>query len=186
MARKPSPGARPGLHSSTFMKCGTAMCPQRSRAQAVVEFAFVLPVTLLLMLGMFEFGRAFVFGVSVQNGAREAARLAAKSNYDTNVSDSAVLGRLVAASNPAMVGCASSTGSQTCGGGTWTISTSIVNGASNYTTIAAARSAGALAGSTVTVKTSGSIALLPGLNTGLPGYVLPNITVQGQAVMVIL
>ena len=152
----------------------------------MVEFAFILPVTLFLMLGLFELGRAFVFGVTVQNGAREAARLAAKANYDANVSDSAVLGRLVAASNPGLGGCASSTGTQTCGGGTWTISMSIVNGSSTYSTIAAARSAGALAGSTLTVTASGAVALLPGLNTGLPGYTLPNITVQGQAVMVIL
>jgi Flp pilus assembly protein TadG len=152
----------------------------------VVEFAVVLPVTLFLMLGMFELGRALVFGVSVQDGAREAARLAAKASYDSNVTDSAVLGRLIAASNPALVGCASSTSSQTCGGGTWTMSTSIVNGASTYSTIAAARSAGALAGSKITVTAVGSVALIPGVNTGLPGYTLPNITVQGQAVMVIL
>jgi len=38
----------------------------------------------------------------------------------------------------------------------------------------------------VTVTARGSVALLPGLNTGLPGLSLANITVQGQAVMVIL
>lgn len=158
----------------------------RTPAQALVEFAFILPVTLLLMLGMIELGRAFVFGVAVQDGAREAARLAAKANYDANVSDSAVLGRLVSASSPALAGCASSTGAQTCGGGNWTLSLSVVNGSSTYTTIAAARSAGALAGSQINVTAAGSVALLPGLNTGGAGLMLPNITVQGQAVMVIL
>jgi Flp pilus assembly protein TadG len=141
---------------------------------------------LLILLGMIELGRALVFGVSVQDGAREAARLAAKASYDTTVTDSAVLGRLVAASNPALVGCASSTSSQTCGGATWKLSINIVNGASTYTTIAAARSAGALAGSQITVTAKGTVGLLAGLSTGTPGLSLADMSVQGQAVMVIL
>jgi Flp pilus assembly protein TadG len=152
----------------------------------VVEFALILPVTLLILLGMIELGRAFAFGVSVQDGAREAARLAAKSSYDTNVSDSAVLGRLVAASNPALAGCASTTGTQSCSGGTWKLALNVVNGASTYPTIAAARSAGALAGAQITVTAQGTVGLLPGLNTGTPGFTLANMNVQGQAVMVIL
>jgi Flp pilus assembly protein TadG len=152
----------------------------------VVEFALLVPVMLLIVLGMIELGRAFTYGVSVQNGTREAARLAAKSTYDTNVNDSAVLGRLVAASNPALSGCTSSTGSQTCGGGTWLFSMNIVNGGTTYTTIAAARSAGALPGAQITVTAQGSVGLLPGLNTGTPGLTLANMSVQGQTVMVIL
>jgi Flp pilus assembly protein TadG len=154
----------------------------------VVEFALILPVTMLIVLGMIELGRAFVFGVSVQDGAREAARLAAKASYDTTVGDTAVLGRLVAASNPALVGCAGAAWAVpiTCGSGTWTLSINIVNGASSYSTIAAARSAGALTGSNMTITAKGAVGLVPGLNTGVPGLTLANIGVQGQAVMVIL
>lgn len=143
---------------------------------------------MLILLGMIELGRSFVFGVSVQSGAREAARLAAKASYDTNVSDSAVLGRLVAASDPALVGCGGATWASpiTCGGGTWTLSVNIVSGGSSYTTIAAARSAGALAGSQMTITAKGSVGLLPGVNTGITGLTLANIGVQGKAVMVIL
>ena len=155
----------------------------------MVEFAFVLPVTLLLMLGIFEFGRAFVFGVAVQNGAREAARLAATADYDGNVSDATVLGRVVNASVPALLGCAPTTSTQVCGGGTWNLAISVSGGGGGgetYSSVAAARAGGKLAGSQVTITARGSVALLPGLNTGMPGLTLPTITVQGQSAMVVL
>jgi Flp pilus assembly protein TadG len=133
----------------------------RQRAQALVEFAFILPVTLILLLGMIDLGRAFVFGVTVQEGAREAARLAAKSAFDATVTDAAVLGRLVASSNPALISCpAVTTANQVCGGGTWTFTLGVTTpGGTTYTTIAAARAADALAGSQVTVTAAGSVAL---------------------------
>ena len=152
----------------------------------MVEFAFVLPVTLLLMLGVFEFGRAFVFGVALQNGAREAARLAATADYDGNVSDATVLGRVVNASVPALLGCAPTTSTQVCGGGTWNLAISVSGGGETYSSVAAARAGGKLAGSQVTITARGSVALLPGLNTGMPGLTLPTITVQGQSAMVVL
>jgi Flp pilus assembly protein TadG len=147
----------------------------------------MLPVMLVLTLGAFELGRAFVFGVAVQEGARESARLAATASYDTAVDDGAVLGRLIAASNPALAGCSSVTTSQSCGGGTWTLSTRVVSsGGSTYPTIAAARAANDLPGAQLTVTARGSVALLPGLQTGPMGMTLPQITVQGQSAMVIL
>jgi Flp pilus assembly protein TadG len=48
---------------------------QRSGA-ALVEFAIVLPVFFLLILGIIEFGRAFMVGQLVTNAAREGARQA--------------------------------------------------------------------------------------------------------------
>jgi Flp pilus assembly protein TadG len=153
----------------------------------MVEFAIVLPVMLALTLGLIDLGRAFVFGVSVQEGARQAARLAASANYDVNVDDNAVLGRLVAASTPALVGCPASTAvNQVCNGGTWTFDVSIVNGSNTYPTLAMARSANGLAGATITTTARGSVALVPGLATGPFGLVLPQIGVQGRAAMVIL
>jgi Flp pilus assembly protein TadG len=159
----------------------------KDRAQALVEFAFILPVTLILLLGMIDFGRAFVFGIAVQGGAKDAARLAAKADYDTTVTDGLVWGRLFAASAPALVGCTANSGTQTCGGGTWTFSMSVVTpGGATYSTISAARSANALAGSRVTITSNGSIGLLPGFETGQFNLRLPQINVQGQATMVIL
>ncbi|UKA48705.1 pilus assembly protein [Arthrobacter sp. FW305-123] len=42
-----------------------------------VEFALVLPIFLVLVLGIFEFGRAFNIQISLSEAAREAARYAA-------------------------------------------------------------------------------------------------------------
>jgi Flp pilus assembly protein TadG len=141
---------------------------------------------LLMLLGMIDLGRAFVYGVAAQEGARQAARLAATANYDTSIDDAAVLGRLIAASNPALTGCTAVTTSQACGSGTWTLSTRVTQGSTTYSTIANARAANALAGATVTITTIGSVALFPGLQTGASGLTLGLIAVQGKAAMVIL
>jgi len=44
--------------------------------QALVEMAFILPILLLLVLGIFEFGRAMYTKNSLTNAARAAARAA--------------------------------------------------------------------------------------------------------------
>ena len=46
------------------------------RGQALVEFALVLPIVLLLMMGVFDFGRAVFAYNSLSNAAREGARVA--------------------------------------------------------------------------------------------------------------
>ncbi len=141
---------------------------------------------LLMTLGVIDLGRAFVFGVAVQEGSRQAARIAANASQDTTLTDAAVLGRLIAASNPALVGCASSTSAQSCNGGTWTFAISVLSGGNTYSSIAAARTASALPGAQVTVTATGAVALLPGVSTGTFGLTLPQISVQGQSAMVVL
>ena len=47
------------------------------RAQGIVEFALAFPVFLLIILGIFEFGRLFITYTSVYAAAREGARYAA-------------------------------------------------------------------------------------------------------------
>jgi hypothetical protein len=42
---------------------------------AAVEFAIVLPLLLLLLFGMVDFGRLFFLEISLQSSAREAARV---------------------------------------------------------------------------------------------------------------
>lgn len=58
------------------------------RGAVAVEFAIVLPVFLLLVLGIVEFGRAFNIQVSLSEAAREAARYAAvhctEAGYDAD------------------------------------------------------------------------------------------------------
>ncbi len=47
---------------------------ERDRGAAMVEFALVLPILLLLVIGIVEFGRAYNAQVSIQGAAREGAR----------------------------------------------------------------------------------------------------------------
>lgn len=44
-----------------------------SRGQSIIEFAIVLPVLLLLVMGVIDFGRVYFAYVSVTNGARNGA-----------------------------------------------------------------------------------------------------------------
>ncbi|MDR6505367.1 TadE/TadG family type IV pilus assembly protein [Arthrobacter oryzae] len=54
---------------------------QKDRGAVAVEMAIVLPVLLLLLIGIMEFGRAFNVQVSLTQAAREGARHAA-IHYD--------------------------------------------------------------------------------------------------------
>jgi Flp pilus assembly protein TadG len=49
---------------------------RRTRGQALVEFALVLPIFILLLVGVFDLGRAVYVFSTVNNAAREAVRLA--------------------------------------------------------------------------------------------------------------
>lgn len=46
------------------------------RGQSLVEFALILPILLVLLLGVFDFGRAIYAFNAVSNAAREGARTA--------------------------------------------------------------------------------------------------------------
>ena len=47
-----------------------------AKGQSLVEFALILPILLLLILGIFEFGRAFYMKNTLTNAVRHAARTA--------------------------------------------------------------------------------------------------------------
>ena len=53
---------------------------QGERGAAAVEFALILPVLLLLVLGLIEFGRVYNVQISLTNAAREGARTMAIQN----------------------------------------------------------------------------------------------------------
>jgi len=53
--------------------------------QSLVEFALVLPVLLLIVLGSLDLGRVFYYEISIANAAREGVRVA--SNYTKTDSD---------------------------------------------------------------------------------------------------
>ena len=50
------------------------------RGAAAVEFALILPILLLLVLGLVEFSRVFNVQISLSNAAREGARVMAIEN----------------------------------------------------------------------------------------------------------
>lgn len=47
--------------------------------QGLVEFALALPVLLLILLGLADFGRAFYYTTTISNAARAGAEYAAKN-----------------------------------------------------------------------------------------------------------
>lgn len=48
--------------------------PKKNRGQELVEFALVLPVLILIIMGTMEYGRAYYTSSLLQNAAREGAR----------------------------------------------------------------------------------------------------------------
>jgi Flp pilus assembly protein TadG len=59
---------------------------EREKGAVAVEFALVLPIFLVLVLGIFEFGRGFNIQVSLSEAARESARYAAVHSSDAGFS----------------------------------------------------------------------------------------------------
>lgn len=55
------------------------------RGQSLVETALVLPVLLIIVLGIFDFGRAIFAYNAVSNSAREGVRLAIVKQNSTEV-----------------------------------------------------------------------------------------------------
>jgi hypothetical protein len=65
------------------------MTHSEKRGQALVEFALILPILVLLLLGVFDFGRAIYAFNTVNNAARQGARLAIVDQTVTHVQDRA-------------------------------------------------------------------------------------------------
>jgi Flp pilus assembly protein TadG len=61
------------------------MLKAKKRAgQAMVEFAITLPILVLLVAGVLELGRGYVFAIATSDAARDAARYAAGKTAATN------------------------------------------------------------------------------------------------------
>lgn len=58
------------------MRMSRRVARNGERGQALVEFALILPILLILLLGILDFGRAVAAYNSVSNGARSGARVA--------------------------------------------------------------------------------------------------------------
>lgn len=55
---------------------------RRQRGATLAEFSLTLPILLILIFGIIEFGRLFQAWVTLQNSAREATRYATTGQYD--------------------------------------------------------------------------------------------------------
>ena len=55
------------------------------RAQAVVEFALVLPVLVLLLAGVVDLGNGFQTYIALSNGARDGAGYGANPSNQSSV-----------------------------------------------------------------------------------------------------
>ena len=72
------------IRASKFLKI------KNQKGAAAVEFAVIIPVLVMILFGMFQFGIAYNNWIALTHAAREGARLAAVGNYDEQaVRDSA-------------------------------------------------------------------------------------------------
>jgi TadE-like protein len=55
---------------------------KRPRGQSIVEFALMLPILLILLSGLFEFGFLFTQYLAVLDSARNAARFSSDTSFD--------------------------------------------------------------------------------------------------------
>lgn len=93
--RPPAGGSRP-LREACRAAAGHPGT-RKEKGAVAVEFALVLPVFLMLVLGIFEFGRAFNIQVSLSEAARESARYAAVRSAEAGFTVDAAQGAGVAA-----------------------------------------------------------------------------------------
>jgi Flp pilus assembly protein TadG len=60
----------------------SATSHRRTAGQSLVEFALLLPILALLLVGVFELGRAFHVLITLNNAGREAARFGTLHRLD--------------------------------------------------------------------------------------------------------
>jgi Flp pilus assembly protein TadG len=73
------------------------MTHRKSRGQAMVEFALLSSVLFLLVMGIFDFGRAIAVYINIAEAAHEGARqLVLRSNYYSQYPDSVIVNATLA------------------------------------------------------------------------------------------
>ena len=75
---------------------------RKGRGQALVEFAIILPILVLLVAGVVELGRGYTFAMATSNAARDGARYVAGKTSTTNGPGLANMCSLVKADLPAV------------------------------------------------------------------------------------
>ncbi len=80
------------------------MHPKNENGQAMVEFALVLPILLLLLSGIIDFGWIFGNQLVLNNASREAARYTAIHYYESSTDDDeSVAAEIIADRAPTLV-----------------------------------------------------------------------------------
>lgn len=90
-----APCRRHGL-MPTLMRAQAA----RARGLAAVEFALLLPVLLVLMLGLIDVARAMQANMIIINLSREGANLAARGRLQLSDNNQAIIGQVAASAPP--------------------------------------------------------------------------------------
>jgi hypothetical protein len=72
------PETRRGSSASSATSGIPAVTRRSHRGQSLVEFALVLPMLLVLLLGIADFGRVFAAGITLEAAARDGAEAAAQ------------------------------------------------------------------------------------------------------------
>ena len=68
---------------------------KKENGQAMVEFALVLPIMILILCGIIDFGWLFSNTIVVNNACREAARYTAVHYYDSTTDNDAAIARTI-------------------------------------------------------------------------------------------
>jgi len=77
--------SQPGTAPPAKTEAGAAeRRARRSRGQAMVEFTLILPLLLLLILGIYQFGQTYADYIQVTNAARDGGRKALVSRSDAS------------------------------------------------------------------------------------------------------
>jgi len=89
------------------------------RGSSMLEFALVLPVLLLLLIGLIDLGRAAYLGIQASNAARAGAQYGSQ-NIST-VSDTAGMNTAIAADSPGVTWSTSASPRCSVNGGALTV-----------------------------------------------------------------
>jgi Flp pilus assembly protein TadG len=132
---------------------------RRSSGQSMVEFALILPLFLLLVFGVLDFGRAVYADSTITNAAREGARfgmIAPSPTSAIQVKVQQYAASLAIPTSNVSVSCVTADGANDC--------------------------ANAQAGDQITVAVT--YAFVP-VVVNIGGFVDPSLTLAGQATMVV-
>jgi Flp pilus assembly protein TadG len=73
------------------------ICRRKSRGQAMVEFALLSTLLFLLLMGIFDFGRAIAVYINIAEAAHEGARqLVLRSNHNSQPPDPVIINATLA------------------------------------------------------------------------------------------